>query len=93
MRKGVFLKENRSQKQSVAGHRVSSDRSAAKAERLHKQKRRRLVGISLVAVLLILAVIIIIVLTDNPLIGRWNMDAVTSYEFSRNGTAFGDPWC
>ena len=34
--------------------------------------------------LLILAVIIV-VFTGDPLIGRWNMDEVTSYEFSRNG--------
>lgn len=86
MGKGVFLKENRSQEQSVTGQRASRDKSRAKAERLRKQKhRRRLAGIGLLAALLILAVVMVIVLTGDPLIGRWNMDEVTSYEFSRNG--------
>lgn len=86
MGKGVFLKENRSQEQSVTGQRTSRDKSGVKTERLRKQKRsRRLAGIGLLAALLILAVVMVIVLTGDPLMGRWNMDAVTSYEFSRNG--------
>ena len=85
MGKGVFLKENRSQKRSASSQWTSRDRSAPKAERLCNQKRRRLVGISLLAVLLILAAVIVIILTGNPIIGRWNMDEVTSYEFSWNG--------
>ena len=86
MGKGVFLKENRSREQSVTGRWTSRDKSGTKVERFRKHKRRRrLTGIGLLVVLLTLAVVIGIVLTGNPLIGRWNMDAVTSYEFSRNG--------
>lgn len=86
MGKGVFLKENRSQKQSTAGQRTSRDKSGAKTERFRKQKHRhRLTVIGLLATLLILAVVMVFILTGDPLIGKWKMDEVTSYEFSSNG--------
>ena len=86
MGKGVFLKENRSQEQSGVSQRADSGRSAEKAKRLRKQKHRhRFLGYGFLAVLLILLVAIVVVLTGDPLIGRWNMDEVTSYEFFRNG--------
>jgi len=86
MGKGVFLKENRSREQSGVSQREDSGRSAEKAKRLRKQKHRhRFLGYGFLAGLMIFLVAIVFVLAGNPLIGRWNIDEVTSYEFSRNG--------
>lgn len=87
MKKGVFLKENRTQKQRDPGRRTGEECAVMKEKRLREQKRhqRRLWSIGIMLALSIVVVVIIAALPSSPLEGKWDMDGVTSYEFHRNG--------
>ena len=87
MKKGVFLKENRTQKQHNSSRLTAQERAVMKEKRLREQKKRQrlLWSIGIMLALSIVVVVIIVASPSSPLEGKWDMDAVTSYEFYGNG--------
>ena len=83
MGKGVYLKEHGPHEKAVAGRRERRNGSGAKRKRMKHRLHR--FGLGLAAVLMILLIVLVGAIFDDPLIGRWYMDEVTSYQFSGNG--------
>ena len=85
---GAFSKENRNKpKTDKSVQLTAEERAKLRVKRLRKQKQRQrlLFAFGVMAVLLILVVIVLICLPKSPLVGKWDMDSVTTYEFGRNG--------
>lgn len=89
MKKGAYLKENRSPEEYNKTSRLTvEERQSRKAKRLRKQKRRKQLLFSiaiLLAFFIVLSVTLVIIHQKNPLEGKWYMDEVTAYEFYDDG--------
>ncbi len=87
MNDGAFLKNKRIQEQRNSKQLTDEEPVAMKAKRLRAQRKcqRLWLGIGVLLALLIVTIVTVISLPSGPLEGKWEMDAVTSYEFYRDG--------
>lgn len=81
----VVLKENNSKEQGTADKCRKRNKYAKKEDCQQRQRRCMTCGIGVFIALVIIVAIVAVSFTVDPLVGRWDMDEVTSYEFRRNG--------
>lgn len=73
---------------NAAEHRESAERPVKKKSAYRKKAQmRRLTILTLAAAVLIFICILCLrgCKPSNPIVGKWDMDGITSYEFKRNG--------
>jgi hypothetical protein len=83
MGKGAYLKEKRTQENPAPAQ--TGTRKRKRKNHARKNTKRMLLGAICAAAVLVVVLLLILLFRD-PLVGKWDMDEVTSYTFNANGT-------